>query len=148
MANPKTTKLFRILVCPPSVSTKGSVYAYSAEVTKGFSGAVSQRNLMSTPKHGGWGGGCLLDGHTPLSKRYFRSADLPSPLPSYRSLRPFVPLVVVVMLLQILATQQKLDEVKDVMVASVELVLERGERLELLVDKTDNLQQQVCLTKT
>lgn len=44
---------------------------------------------------------------------------------------------------QILATQQKLDEVKDVMVASVELVLERGERLELLVDKTDNLQQQV-----
>lgn len=45
--------------------------------------------------------------------------------------------------LQILATQQKLDEVKDVMVASVELVLERGERLELLVDKTDNLQQQV-----
>ena len=30
------------------------------------------------------------------------------------------------------------------MVASVELVLERGERLELLVDKTDNLQQQVC----
>lgn len=29
------------------------------------------------------------------------------------------------------------------MVASVELVLERGERLELLVDKTDNLQQQV-----
>ncbi|CAM9122016.1 unnamed protein product [Ascophyllum nodosum] len=43
---------------------------------------------------------------------------------------------------QLLATQQKLDEVKDVMVASVELVLERGERLELLVDKTDNLQQQ------
>lgn len=33
------------------------------------------------------------------------------------------------------------------MVASVELVLERGERLELLVDKTDNLQQQV-LNKT
>lgn len=49
------------------------------------------------------------------------------------------------MLLQILATQQKLDEVKDVMVASVELVLERGERLELLVDKTDNLQQQVLV---
>lgn len=48
--------------------------------------------------------------------------------------------------LQILATQQKLDEVKDVMVASVELVLERGERLELLVDKTDNLQQQVLLS--
>ena len=44
---------------------------------------------------------------------------------------------------QLLATQQKLDEVKDVMVASVELVLERGERLELLVDKADNLQQQV-----
>ncbi|CAN0231404.1 unnamed protein product [Laminaria digitata] len=43
---------------------------------------------------------------------------------------------------QVLATQQKLDEVKDVMVASVELVLERGERLELLVDKSDNLQQQ------
>lgn len=47
------------------------------------------------------------------------------------------------LVLQLLATQQKLDEVKDVMVASVELVLERGERLELLVDKADNLQQQV-----
>lgn len=32
------------------------------------------------------------------------------------------------------------------MVASVELVLERGERLELLVDKADNLQQQVMVS--
>ncbi|CAM9099372.1 unnamed protein product [Discosporangium mesarthrocarpum] len=43
---------------------------------------------------------------------------------------------------QISSTQQRLEEVKNVMVASVELVLERGERLELLVDKTDNLQEQ------
>lgn len=53
------------------------------------------------------------------------------------------PLVRFNIAIQLLATQQKLDEVKDVMVASVELVLERGERLELLVDKADNLQQQV-----
>jgi vesicle-associated membrane protein 7 len=34
----------------------------------------------------------------------------------------------------------KLDDVKNVMVQNIEMVLERGERLELLVDKTDKLQ--------
>mmetsp|Transcript_15699 Transcript_15699/g.63222 ORF Transcript_15699/g.63222 Transcript_15699/m.63222 type:complete len:225 (+) Transcript_15699:257-931(+) len=33
----------------------------------------------------------------------------------------------------------KLDAVKDVMVQNIEMVLERGEKLELLVDKTDQL---------
>ena len=33
----------------------------------------------------------------------------------------------------------KLDEVKDVMVKNIEMVLERGEKLELRVDKTDRL---------
>jgi len=33
----------------------------------------------------------------------------------------------------------KLDEVKNVMVQNIEMVLERGEKLELLVDKTDKL---------
>ena len=33
----------------------------------------------------------------------------------------------------------KLDDVKDVMVKNIEMVLERGEKLELLVDKTDRL---------
>ena len=36
----------------------------------------------------------------------------------------------------------KLDDVKNVMVQNIEMVLERGEKLELLVDKTDRLQQQ------
>ncbi len=36
----------------------------------------------------------------------------------------------------------KLDDVKNVMVQNIETVLERGEKLELLVDKTDKLQQQ------
>lgn len=36
----------------------------------------------------------------------------------------------------------KLDDVKNVMVQNIEMVLERGEKLELLVDKTDKLQNQ------
>ena len=36
----------------------------------------------------------------------------------------------------------KLHDVKEVMVKNVEMVLERGEKLELLVDKTDQLNQQ------
>ena len=34
---------------------------------------------------------------------------------------------------------RKLDDVKNVMVQNIEMVLERGEKLELLVDKTDRL---------
>jgi len=36
----------------------------------------------------------------------------------------------------------QVDEVKHVMTENIEKVLERGERLELLVDKTDNLRTQ------
>lgn len=36
----------------------------------------------------------------------------------------------------------KLDDVKSIMVQNIDLVLERGEKLELLVDKTEQLQQQ------
>eukprot|EP00600_Ochromonadales_sp_CCMP1393_P002719 CAMPEP_0174978960 /NCGR_PEP_ID=MMETSP0004_2-20121128/14506_1 /TAXON_ID=420556 /ORGANISM="Ochromonas sp., Strain CCMP1393" /LENGTH=183 /DNA_ID=CAMNT_0016230415 /DNA_START=105 /DNA_END=653 /DNA_ORIENTATION=- len=36
----------------------------------------------------------------------------------------------------------KLDDVKNIMVQNIEMVLERGEKLELLVDKTDKLQSQ------
>ncbi|KAI8601687.1 putative vesicle-associated membrane protein [Dissophora ornata] len=38
--------------------------------------------------------------------------------------------------------QGEIEQVKDVMVQNIERVLERGERIELLVDKTDNLNQQ------
>lgn len=41
---------------------------------------------------------------------------------------------------QIGAVQSKLDAVKGVMVQNIESILERGEKLELLVDKTDQLQ--------
>jgi vesicle-associated membrane protein 7 len=36
----------------------------------------------------------------------------------------------------------KLDDVKNIMVQNIEMVLERGEKLELLVDKTEQLQSQ------
>ena len=36
----------------------------------------------------------------------------------------------------------QLDDVKNVMVENIEKVLERGEKIELLVDKTDRLNQQ------
>lgn len=39
----------------------------------------------------------------------------------------------------------QVDEVKTIMVDNIEKVLERGERLELLVDKTDNLRTQARL---
>lgn len=38
----------------------------------------------------------------------------------------------------------QVDEVKNIMVDNIEKVLERGEKIELLVDKTDNLRFQVC----
>eukprot|EP00732_Lithocolla_globosa_P006534 Lithocolla_globosa_v1_NODE_7658_length_917_cov_25.230858.p1 type:complete len:236 gc:universal NODE_7658_length_917_cov_25.230858:842-135(-) len=38
--------------------------------------------------------------------------------------------------------RNEIDTVKNVMVQNIEKVLERGERMELLVDKTDNLNQQ------
>ncbi|CAM9703807.1 unnamed protein product, partial [Phaeothamnion confervicola] len=37
---------------------------------------------------------------------------------------------------------RRVDDVKGVMVQNIEMVLERGEKLELLVDKSDQLQQQ------
>jgi len=40
------------------------------------------------------------------------------------------------------SVNKKLDDVKEVMVQNIEMVLERGEKLELLVDKTDALQTQ------
>lgn len=35
--------------------------------------------------------------------------------------------------------RDEVDRVKDIMVANIEAILERGERLELLVDKTEHL---------
>eukprot|EP00525_Craspedostauros_australis_P006632 CAMPEP_0198133064 /NCGR_PEP_ID=MMETSP1442-20131203/59370_1 /TAXON_ID= /ORGANISM="Craspedostauros australis, Strain CCMP3328" /LENGTH=182 /DNA_ID=CAMNT_0043794169 /DNA_START=1313 /DNA_END=1861 /DNA_ORIENTATION=- len=40
------------------------------------------------------------------------------------------------------AVKTQIDEVKGVMVQNIEKVLERGEKIELLVDKTDRLNQQ------
>lgn len=41
---------------------------------------------------------------------------------------------------QFTAVNQKMEDVKNVMVQNIEMVLERGEKLELLVDKTEQLQ--------
>lgn len=43
---------------------------------------------------------------------------------------------------KIAAVQKKMNEVKDVMVENIEKVLERGEKIELLVDKTEDLRNQ------
>ena len=43
---------------------------------------------------------------------------------------------------QLTLVNHKLEDVKNVMVKNIEMVLERGEKLELLVDKTDQLQTQ------
>ena len=42
----------------------------------------------------------------------------------------------------IAVVQAKIDTVKDIMVENIDRVLERGEKIELLVDKTDKLNQQ------
>ncbi|KAI9003696.1 Longin-like domain-containing protein [Gaertneriomyces semiglobifer] len=39
------------------------------------------------------------------------------------------------------SVQGEIDQVRDVMISNIERVLERGERIEILVDKTDNLNQ-------
>jgi|TARA_B100000475_G_scaffold57466_1_gene39835 vesicle-associated membrane protein 7 len=41
---------------------------------------------------------------------------------------------------QFATVHKKLDDVKNVMVQNIEMVLERGEKLELLVDKSEQLQ--------
>lgn len=41
--------------------------------------------------------------------------------------------------------QNELNQVKDIMVQNVEQILSRGERIELLVDKTDNMASQVSI---
>ncbi|KAG0343861.1 Vesicle-associated membrane protein, partial [Podila humilis] len=43
--------------------------------------------------------------------------------------------------------QGEIEQVKDVMVHNIERILERGERIDLLVDKTDNLNQQSFIFK-
>eukprot|EP00201_Polytomella_parva_P016893 CAMPEP_0175051354 /NCGR_PEP_ID=MMETSP0052_2-20121109/7749_1 /TAXON_ID=51329 ORGANISM="Polytomella parva, Strain SAG 63-3" /NCGR_SAMPLE_ID=MMETSP0052_2 /ASSEMBLY_ACC=CAM_ASM_000194 /LENGTH=186 /DNA_ID=CAMNT_0016315621 /DNA_START=138 /DNA_END=698 /DNA_ORIENTATION=- len=43
---------------------------------------------------------------------------------------------------KVAAIQKKVAEVKDVMVENIEKVLERGEKIEVLVDKTDELRSQ------
>jgi vesicle-associated membrane protein 7 len=43
---------------------------------------------------------------------------------------------------KVASVQKKVDEVKNIMVDNIEKVLERGEKIELLVDKTDNLRFQ------
>jgi len=40
------------------------------------------------------------------------------------------------------SVNNKLDDVKNVMIQNIDIVLQRGEQLELLVDKTENLQQE------
>jgi len=40
------------------------------------------------------------------------------------------------------AVKSQIEDVKDVMVQNIEKVLERGEKIELLVDKKDHLNQQ------
>lgn len=43
---------------------------------------------------------------------------------------------------KVASVQRQVDEVKNIMVDNIERVLERGEKIELLVDKTDNLRFQ------
>lgn len=43
---------------------------------------------------------------------------------------------------ELLRAQSELAQVKDIMVQNVEQILSRGERIELLVDKTDNMASQ------
>ena len=40
---------------------------------------------------------------------------------------------------KITTLQEEVDQVKDIMVANIDVIMERGEKLDLLVDKTENL---------
>lgn len=47
-----------------------------------------------------------------------------------------------------LETQAQVDELKGIMVRNIDLVAQRGERLELLIDKTENLVDSSVTFKT
>ena len=42
-------------------------------------------------------------------------------------------------MLLLFRVQSEIDQVKDIMVANIDVIIERGEKLELLVDKTEHL---------
>uniref|UniRef100_A0A8D0FAG3 AP-3 complex subunit delta-1 n=1 Tax=Strix occidentalis caurina TaxID=311401 RepID=A0A8D0FAG3_STROC len=48
---------------------------------------------------------------------------------------------------QVAETQAQIDELKGIMVRNIDLVAQRGEKLELLIDKTENLVDSVSLGK-
>uniref|UniRef100_A0A2K5XRH2 AP-3 complex subunit delta-1 n=1 Tax=Mandrillus leucophaeus TaxID=9568 RepID=A0A2K5XRH2_MANLE len=47
---------------------------------------------------------------------------------------------------KVMETQAQVDELKGIMVRNIDLVAQRGERLELLIDKTENLVDSVIIT--
>ncbi|XP_031202323.1 vesicle-associated membrane protein 7 isoform X3 [Mastomys coucha] len=49
---------------------------------------------------------------------------------------------------RVLETQAQVDELKGIMVRNIDLVAQRGERLELLIDKTENLVDSSVTFKT
>ncbi|XP_029390466.1 vesicle-associated membrane protein 7 isoform X3 [Mus pahari] len=49
---------------------------------------------------------------------------------------------------KVMETQAQVDELKGIMVRNIDLVAQRGERLELLIDKTENLVDSSVTFKT
>ncbi|XP_057352716.1 vesicle-associated membrane protein 7-like, partial [Manis pentadactyla] len=49
---------------------------------------------------------------------------------------------------KVMDTQAQVDELKGIMVRNIDLVAQRGERLELLIDKTENLMDSSGTFKT
>ena len=87
----------------------------------GGGGAFSAASLASAPAH-------ALD--RAFGPRLALAADFVAQHPEAAS--------------RVAAVQRQVDAVRDVMVENIERVLERGERLELLVDKTDGLRDQAA----
>lgn len=48
---------------------------------------------------------------------------------------------------KVAAIQREIDSVKDIMLENIDAVLKRGERLEDLMDRTDNIAQEAGLFK-
>jgi len=124
LAEPGTAGLTFCAVSPESAG-RALPFAFLERVASDFhsrnEGAYSPPQLASLPAH-------ALD--RAFGPRLALAADHVSRHPESAS--------------KVAAVQRQVDAVRDVMVENIERVLERGERLELLVDKTDGLRDQAA----
>jgi len=108
------------LVMADDAAGRRMPFTFLAELQRKFAsiGASSSRSLSDIPAHG------LQGTFSPVISQLMHTYNTAPPIDELAN------------------AQQNLAQVKDIMVQNVEQILNRGERIELLVDKTDNMASQ------